>query len=602
MRLRFDADRQWNELVERSPSLGALPRQSVYGTVPGLVPFGEAYPDKLIQPSEYKEVIAECHTAKVFPLYHQAATWCPPGQKWNQNGLPYCTTEDTEVLTQRGWVQWPNCVDSDLLGTVNPVTQRLEFQRPLDRQVFEHKGEVICSTNKRVDFAVTPKHRMYVRKFDHVAGTLKSDYEFVLAEDLGWYVGLMAAPKGFLGTELVEVSVPGDRTYDGDDFLAMLAMIVSDGYAGATENTRNWVSFCCFDERYYDRVAGLAHRVGLHETPGRRGVWVRYDAGALAEWVRANCYTGDGYTARNKRVPDIVKWTSERQIKHFLLWYLDQDRKSPLTMFCSSSHQAVDDLQELLLRIGKRSTPSWSSGQRSVIKSTGTVIQSGEVCRLCVSDTDRLCLDRKKHIEQDHYNGLVYCATVPNGTLVTRRNQRVLISGNCWAWGLAASIMDVRAREGKPTKLLAPVSLGFTVNWANRGNYLESAIRGATERGICEAEYVPDPFSRAYKGYRQGWEQNALLYRLAESWDVDNRSTSAMIQHSISVLSTGTPLYVAYNWWGHALECVGVEWDESVAYNIVWVLRNSHNEADLIRLTGSRGVPSEAYGIRATAA
>ena len=75
-----------------------------------------------------------------------------------------------------------------------------------------------------------------------------------------------------------------------------------------------------------------------------------------------------------------------------------------------------------------------------------------------------------------------------------------------------------------------------------------------------------------------------------------------MIQHSVSILATGTPLYVAYNWWGHALECVGVEWDESVAYNIVWVLRNSHNEADFIRLTGSRGVPSEAYGIRATAA
>lgn len=259
MRLRFDADRQWNELVERSPSLGALPRQSVYGTVPGLVPFGEAYPNKLVQPSEYKEVIAECHTAKVFPLYHQAATWCPPGQKWNQNGLPYC-----------------------------------------------------------------------------------------------------------------------------------------------------------------------------------------------------------------------------------------------------------------------------------------------------------------------------------------------------WAWGLAASIMDARAREGKPTKVLAPVSLGFTVNWANRGNYLESAIRGATGRGICEAEYVPDPFSRAYKGYRPGWEENALLYRLAEQWDVDNRSTSAMIQHSISVLSTGTPLYVAYNWWGHALECVAVEWDESQPNNLVWVLRNSHNESDVIELTGSRGVPSEAYGIRAT--
>ncbi len=261
MILRYNCDTEWESLVNASPSLGALPRQNVYGDAPGLVPFGAAYPDKLVPQADYKEVIAECHAAKVFPMYHQAATWCPSGLRWNQNGLPYC-----------------------------------------------------------------------------------------------------------------------------------------------------------------------------------------------------------------------------------------------------------------------------------------------------------------------------------------------------WAWGLTASVMDQRAREGKETVVLAPVSLGFTVNWANRGNYLQSAINGAVQRGICAAEYVPDQHSRSYRQYKEGWEQNALLYRLAEVWDADNRSTATMIQHSVSILATGTPLYVAYNWWGHALECVGVEWDESVAYNIVWVLRNSHNEADLIRLTGSRGVPSEAYGIRATAA
>lgn len=261
MRLRFDADRQWRALLNRNYLRGALPRKNVYGDAPGLVPFGAAYPDKLVPQADYKEVIAECHTAKVFPMYHQKATWCPPGQKWNQNGLPYC-----------------------------------------------------------------------------------------------------------------------------------------------------------------------------------------------------------------------------------------------------------------------------------------------------------------------------------------------------WAWGLTAAVKDQRAREGKPTVQLAPVSLGFTVNWAKTGNYLQSAIKGATERGICESKYVPDQHSRSYRQYKDGWIENALLHRLAESWDADHRSTAAMIQHSVSILATGTPLYVAYNWWGHALECVGVEWDESVAYNIVWVLRNSHNEADLIRLTGSRGVPSEAYGIRATAA
>jgi hypothetical protein len=73
-----------------------------------------------------------------------------------------------------------------------------------------------------------------------------------------------------------------------------------------------------------------------------------------------------------------------------------------------------------------------------------------------------------------------------------------------------------------------------------------------------------------------------------------------MIQHAISILWTGRPLYIAYNWWGHALECCGVRWDESVKYNIVWQIRNSHNEEDIIELTGDRGIPDESYCIRAS--
>jgi hypothetical protein len=173
----------------------------------------------------------------------------------------------------------------------------------------------------------------------------------------------------------------------------------------------------------------------------------------------------------------------------------------------------------------------------------------------------------------------------------------------CWAWSLTACLMDARAREGKQTVLLAPTSLGFTVGWKSRGNYLESGIQGATERGIASAACVPDPYSINPSTFKEGWEADALNYRISpgDTWDLDNGSKASMIQHAISVLATGCPLYVAYNWWGHAVSCVGIRWDESKPFNIVWVIRNSHNEDDFIELTGNKGVPSEAYGIRATA-
>jgi len=170
----------------------------------------------------------------------------------------------------------------------------------------------------------------------------------------------------------------------------------------------------------------------------------------------------------------------------------------------------------------------------------------------------------------------------------------------CWAWGATAAFKDLRAREGKPMVELAPVSLGWMVGWNNRGYYIDETLAGIAKRGIAPAECVPDPRNPDPRTFREDWQEQALNYRLGERWDTDNSRKATMIRHSISILWTGTALEVAYNFWGHALECCSVEWDESVPNNLVWVLRNSHNEDDVIELTGDRAVPSEAYGLRAS--
>ena len=171
--------------------------------------------------------------------------------------------------------------------------------------------------------------------------------------------------------------------------------------------------------------------------------------------------------------------------------------------------------------------------------------------------------------------------------------------GFCWAWGVAAACMDCRAREGKPVPLLSPVTLGWLVGWQNQGNYLDDALRGVRERGIAEMAYTPAMHSLDYLGYKSGWEENGLQYRLEEVWDCNNFSDAAMIQHAITILATGTALYVGYYWWGHAVQCCGVKWDETEENNLVWLIRNSHNENDVIEMVGTRAVPDDAFGVRA---
>ena len=176
--------------------------------------------------------------------------------------------------------------------------------------------------------------------------------------------------------------------------------------------------------------------------------------------------------------------------------------------------------------------------------------------------------------------------------------------GYCWTWSGTACMMDCRASEAKETTILSPVSMGWLVNWKDRGNYLGSYIKGARETGVAPASYIPGGINshlRKPNEFQDGWEDARASFKLNEVWDTNTRNGDRqVIQQCATILVKGKPIYIAYNWWGHALELVGMEWDESEKNNVVWKIRNSHNEDDLIELTGDKGVPDEAYGFVST--
>lgn len=169
----------------------------------------------------------------------------------------------------------------------------------------------------------------------------------------------------------------------------------------------------------------------------------------------------------------------------------------------------------------------------------------------------------------------------------------------CWSWGLKAAMENARLLEHQPEVDLAAVSIGWTVNWRNAGNYLESALNAVRTRGMCSSEFVPNQHILNPERFKAGWEEDALKYRLQEAWDGDRSAgVKSAIGQALAILKTGRTLYVAHNWWGHALTVEGMEWDETQLNNIVWDHFNSHADGS-IQLAGQKGVPDEFYGIRA---
>ena len=162
--------------------------------------------------------------------------------------------------------------------------------------------------------------------------------------------------------------------------------------------------------------------------------------------------------------------------------------------------------------------------------------------------------------------------------------------GYCWTWSGTGAVMTCRALEDKEMIHLSPVSMGYLVGWANRGNYLSSFVKGAREDGICPG----DLNSQDRKSSSWPMEGDRKRFRLDEVWDLNDGN---MIQQCVTTLCSGRSIYIAYNWWGHALELVGLRYNGST---LEWIISNSHNEDDFIILTGSRATPSEGIAIVST--
>ena len=487
----------------------------------------------------------------------------------DQNGTNYCATEDTEVLTEKGWVQWPEYNGSDLLATMSPLTGAFELQAPIAVHAFEHDGPMVYCDQKRLDFAVTPDHRMLLRKWDESKRTLSKNFTFQRAGDIGWYAGVPHSTTSWLGSELIEVGIPDDRSYDGDDLIALLSLIVSGGYAGGSENTKNWVSFCCFRPEAYPAVAALAARTGFSESPSKKGVWIRYNAGALAEWVRKNCYTGSDYTAFFKRVPDLIKVSSMRQIGIFLSFFGDKSHTRPDNQtYFSSSKRLIDDLQELHLKIGKRGTIT-TRPEKVVHFAIPGRPEYDSICKmgwtLTIARVDRLCIDKKKHIHTENYRGNVYCATVPNSTLITRRNDSVLISGNCWINAPTHCVEINRLQQNQRTVSLSPASAGAQIKqYRNSGGWGLEGLQFVAKNGLVPSAKWPD--NAIDKRYATSENKElALDYRVDEWMECRPRNVDEMI----SMLLRRYPGAGGYNWWSHEVtNCDPIWLDNTAAVRI----------------------------------
>ena len=341
-----------------------------------------------------------------------------------------CHADDTEFLTEHGMKRFDEIGNDTRLATFNVTTGALEYQLPTARHEYEYDGRM-CLVRGR-GLLVTPNHRMVVRK---PTSTGRSDWYFNEAEQAFSIsnVQIPVAPYSVSESAPDNITVPGqdvrhgrgneDVTLPTNEMLELIGYFVADGSTNSVGG-RGTVRITQQEGPLADRMLYLLGKFGpaqVHGCDDRSNPPVRQlHVQSIPLWTYLREHCGIGH--ENKRLPGWVLRASRPQLQ--ILWdaLMSTDgardpRGYPSMSYSTTSAILAEQVQEVAFRLGMRVTCRRT--QPAAPRKTLYI----------VSVTPKNFFQANK-IDWIHYQGRVVCFSVPNGTLVTRRDGKWAISGN----------------------------------------------------------------------------------------------------------------------------------------------------------------------------
>lgn len=344
--------------------------------------------------------------------------------------IPFCYDETTEVLTRRGWLTFDQVAMDDDVATVHPTDQCIEWQRPTTRVWERYVGDMLHFTGRSFDHLVTPNHRMLAarRGTDSLpkglhlveAQTIADAYDGAAGRiGRGWRTCLVPPARGD-GKRPETVHIPplpdGIRTGHGvqlywvetEDFMRLAGWYLSEGHADSFDTGRSGgrisIAQTAVNQAFRDEIEQLLIRIGLPPSmhPNQLTVWCRNLAWFLHQEF--------GHGAAEKRIPTWVKDLHPDLLAILRDTMMKGDGSKGLTSYASISRRLRDDFQEICLATGWRAAVDDSK-----------VVALGQA---------QLFPEIRRGPDRVQYDGMIGCLTVPNHTLIVRRNGKAFVSGN----------------------------------------------------------------------------------------------------------------------------------------------------------------------------
>ena len=325
-----------------------------------------------------------------------------------------CYDDQTQVLTNEGWKYFSELTKTEKVAQYNQLTGKITFAKPISYLTKKYSGVMHHYQGRGTDICVTPNHEILVM---HPA---KEFYEKRESSSGVWGRNYRYPSAGY--------SVGGAVM---DNTTRLLVAIQADGcLMGETPSGRGRrdFSFLLYKERKISRLKSILENLGVDYYER-----VRDSSGGTVISARLPESVGSTEDIKNFDFVDLENIGTDF-CKDFVdeISFWDSHVSGENVLYYNTNEKAVDKLQAIATLGGMSANKSINrTAQQSMlnVNPDGNDRKSAKDCFvLSITNVDKKVYPRRKEID---YDGNVYCVTVPDGNIVTRRNKRVAIQGNC---------------------------------------------------------------------------------------------------------------------------------------------------------------------------
>jgi ribonucleoside-diphosphate reductase alpha chain len=339
-----------------------------------------------------------------------------------------CYSDDTEVLTSRGFVKFADLMDDDKVAQVHGDLTT-SFVVPLERQSYQYSGEMVNFRHERnmgINLTVTPNHRMAFLKAKKYSERPEPVRKMKRDVTEGWKRKCEhRLVADTLSNELAETFTPsreteipfGGKANGGTNILSPFERLeIAFQADGVTKYAGNYgYTFRFAKPRKIARIKEIFNLCGIEysENTYEDGVTSFYAKvgqslskdfshisleGKSAEWCRAF-------------LKEAANWDGS----------LSVDSSMDCATFSSTGESVIDFFQACASLCG-----AYSAKRLNEVGNEKHL----PVYSLYVSFDRETVTGRGMLKEYSDYSGFVYCVTVPTGNIIVRRSGKTAVCGN----------------------------------------------------------------------------------------------------------------------------------------------------------------------------